>query len=500
MRALERDNGTLLAKLEESPFYPEGGGQVSDTGVVETPSGRARVLDVFRLGDDQALALEPVEGEIARGRARPRRRRARRAARDDAQPHRHPPAARRAARAARHPRAPGRLLRRARTSCASTSPTASGSSAEELPDVEARVNGWIADGQPVRAIETTPRRGRARSARWRCSARSTATGCGWSRSTTSRASCAAAPTCARTAEIGLFHVTTETSSASNVRRIEAVTGPGRRPSCSSERTARAARARRAAEGARARAVARGREADRAGQGARRSARRATSSRRRGRAAGRGRRGDRRRARSSSGRAEVADAKALLELSDRVRQKLGDAAVVLGAAADGRVHLVANVAPGGRRARRQGRRRRPRGRAGRRRRRRRARHDGPGRRPGPREARRGDRRRARRDRVRARIESMRVLALDHGEARCGCAVSDPSGTLATPLEVVERPDTRKGLDRVAALARRAGGRAGGGRAAADARRRGGRAGAEARAVRRAPARAGRACRSSSTTSD
>jgi putative holliday junction resolvase len=47
--------------------------------------------------------------------------------------------------------------------------------------------------------------------------------------------------------------------------------------------------------------------------------------------------------------------------------------------------------------------------------------------------------------------MRVLALDHGEARCGCAVSDPSGTLATPLAAVERPDTRKGLARIAALA-------------------------------------------------
>jgi putative pre-16S rRNA nuclease len=44
---------------------------------------------------------------------------------------------------------------------------------------------------------------------------------------------------------------------------------------------------------------------------------------------------------------------------------------------------------------------------------------------------------------------RILALDHGEARCGCAVSDPSGTLATPLAVVERPDSRRGL---AALAR------------------------------------------------
>jgi putative holliday junction resolvase len=47
--------------------------------------------------------------------------------------------------------------------------------------------------------------------------------------------------------------------------------------------------------------------------------------------------------------------------------------------------------------------------------------------------------------------MRVLALDHGEARCGCAVSDPSGTVATPLAAVERPETRKGLARIAALA-------------------------------------------------
>ncbi len=47
--------------------------------------------------------------------------------------------------------------------------------------------------------------------------------------------------------------------------------------------------------------------------------------------------------------------------------------------------------------------------------------------------------------------VRILALDHGEARCGCAVSDPSGTLATPLAAVERPDTRKGLARIAALA-------------------------------------------------
>ena len=40
---------------------------------------------------------------------------------------------------------------------------------------------------------------------------------------------------------------------------------------------------------------------------------------------------------------------------------------------------------------------------------------------------------------------RILALDHGEARCGVAVSDPTGTLATPLAAVERPDTRRGME-------------------------------------------------------
>ena len=40
--------------------------------------------------------------------------------------------------------------------------------------------------------------------------------------------------------------------------------------------------------------------------------------------------------------------------------------------------------------------------------------------------------------------MRVLALDYGSARCGCAVSDPTGTIVTPLEHVERPGTRRGM--------------------------------------------------------
>jgi putative Holliday junction resolvase len=44
--------------------------------------------------------------------------------------------------------------------------------------------------------------------------------------------------------------------------------------------------------------------------------------------------------------------------------------------------------------------------------------------------------------------VRVLALDHGSARCGVAVSDPTGTLATPLEPVLRPGTKRGLQRIA----------------------------------------------------
>jgi putative pre-16S rRNA nuclease len=48
--------------------------------------------------------------------------------------------------------------------------------------------------------------------------------------------------------------------------------------------------------------------------------------------------------------------------------------------------------------------------------------------------------------------LRVLALDYGAQRCGVAVSDPTGTLATPLDPVLRPGTKKGLQRLRDLAR------------------------------------------------
>jgi putative holliday junction resolvase len=46
--------------------------------------------------------------------------------------------------------------------------------------------------------------------------------------------------------------------------------------------------------------------------------------------------------------------------------------------------------------------------------------------------------------------MRVLALDYGSARCGCAVSDPTGTIVTPIAAVLRPASRRGLAALGAL--------------------------------------------------
>src|SRR5215207_10051059 len=223
LRVAERANGWLLAKLEESPFYPEGGGQISDSGLVETPSGRARVVDVYRVGDDQAIALEPVEGEIGAGetvRALVERDTRLATMRNHTATHLLHAALRE--RLGDHVRQAGSYvgsdkLRFDFTHGERLSP-------EELAEVERLVGRWIASNHRVRAIETTrdeaERLGamalfgekygdRARMAEIEG---------------VSRELCGGTHVSA-TSEIGLFHVTTETSSASNVRRIEAVTGP-----------------------------------------------------------------------------------------------------------------------------------------------------------------------------------------------------------------------------------------------------------------------------------
>jgi putative Holliday junction resolvase len=48
--------------------------------------------------------------------------------------------------------------------------------------------------------------------------------------------------------------------------------------------------------------------------------------------------------------------------------------------------------------------------------------------------------------------VKVLALDYGSARTGVAVSDPTGTVARPLGVVEQAATESGLAELARLAR------------------------------------------------
>jgi putative transcription antitermination factor YqgF len=147
---------------------------------------------------------------------------------------------------------------------------------------------------------------------------------------------------ASTAEVGLFHVTQETSSASNVRRIEAVTAAGG----IEEFRRRTEEMRELAEMLRVPE----RDVVDAVRKMQESAKEAKKGRKR---AG----PDPEQAEALAGRAheiagvrvitEIADAddpRDLLALSDQLRQKLGDSAVVLGAATDGRVHLVANFAP------------------------------------------------------------------------------------------------------------------------------------------------------------
>src|SRR5919201_1801233 len=52
-------DGTFQAKLERSPFYPEGGGQVSDTGYIEDEGSgaRAELVKATRLENDQVLTF-----------------------------------------------------------------------------------------------------------------------------------------------------------------------------------------------------------------------------------------------------------------------------------------------------------------------------------------------------------------------------------------------------------------------------------------------------------
>jgi alanyl-tRNA synthetase len=337
--ALERENGRFLAKLPESPFYPEGGGQVSDSGVVETPSGLASVSGVYRLGDDQAVALELRDGELGVGEpARAVVDRSTRLAtmRNHTATHLLHAALRHEL--GTHVRQAGSYvgpdkLRFDFTHGQRLTPT-------EVAAVEELVNSWIVEGRPVRAVHTTREEAERLGAmalfgeKYGDRVRMVEI------EGVSRELCGGTHV-AGTAEIGLFHLTTETSSASNVRRIEAVTGAAGIDAFRerSEELAEIAALLRAPEHEVVAAVRkltdRVRELERR---PRPTDSRAVADELAGKA------GEISGVRVLAEIVEAADAKELLELSDRVRQSLGDSAVVLGTAVDGRAHLVANVAP------------------------------------------------------------------------------------------------------------------------------------------------------------
>ena len=64
--AVAQQEGRLVVKLASSPFYAEGGGQVGDSGTLLDPGGAilGEVVGVLRSGEDQALVVEPVPGAV----------------------------------------------------------------------------------------------------------------------------------------------------------------------------------------------------------------------------------------------------------------------------------------------------------------------------------------------------------------------------------------------------------------------------------------------------
>jgi alanyl-tRNA synthetase len=217
----------VLAKLVESPFYATGGGQVHDEGTIRCQSGdcAATVKDVLRIGDDQVLVLEPIEGELHEGerviaQVDPSARRRTEcnhtathllhaALRETLGPH---------VRQAGSYVGPDKL----RFDFTHAQPL----SEQEVRTIERRVNEEIEANAPVRALTTTLEEARKLGAmalfgeKYGDVVRMVEIGDGnWSRELCGGTHVRS------TAEIGVFVLTTETSSAANVRRIEALTGP-----------------------------------------------------------------------------------------------------------------------------------------------------------------------------------------------------------------------------------------------------------------------------------
>ena len=222
LAAVEPAEGKALVKLEESPFYAEGGGQVADSGVLRWNGSEARVVDVYRVGEDQALEIEPgagietgvpVEAEVdAEARHATMR--------NHTATHLLHAALRE--RLGTHVRQAGSAVRPDKLRFDFTHGQALGP--EDLRAVEDRVNEWVKASRPVRWMNM----GREEAEKLGAMALFGEKYGEWVRvvevDAVSRELCGGTHV-ANTAEIGIFKIVSEGSSAANVRRVEAITGP-----------------------------------------------------------------------------------------------------------------------------------------------------------------------------------------------------------------------------------------------------------------------------------
>jgi len=222
LAAVESDDSRALVKLEESPFYAEGGGQVADSGVLRWQGGEARVVDVYRVGEDQALEVElageidpaiAVEAEVDRETRHA-------TMRNHTATHLLHAALRE--RLGTHVRQAGSAVRPDKLRFDFTHGQALG--AAELRIIEDRVNEWVKASLPVRWLEME----RAEAERLGAMALFGEKYGEWVRMVevdgVSRELCGGTHV-ANTAEVGIFKIASESSSAANVRRVEALTGP-----------------------------------------------------------------------------------------------------------------------------------------------------------------------------------------------------------------------------------------------------------------------------------
>ncbi|HYU61502.1 MAG TPA: alanine--tRNA ligase [Solirubrobacterales bacterium] len=324
-----------LVKLEESPFYAEGGGQVADSGVVRWDGAEGRVVDVYRVGEDQALKLQapavPEPGQRVEAHVERATRHA--TMRNHTATHLLHAALRE--QLGDHVRQAGSAVRPDKlrfdfTHGAALAP-------EEVRAIEDRVNDWIKASLPVRAMHMARDEAEALGAMALFGEKYG----DWVRMVeveqVSRELCGGTHV-ANTAEVGIFAIVSEGSSAANVRRVEALTGPAAidwfrsRNDALDEVGALLDSPRDALAGAR-RAAQRLDELEKraAESGSREAAELARELAERSTDVGG--------IRVLAERVDLADQRALLDLADRVKSRLGDAAVVLGGAGDGRVALV-----------------------------------------------------------------------------------------------------------------------------------------------------------------